>query len=243
MEAKKTILLVEDDDIVRDMIKGALERRYNVLETSNCSEALVNLRHTFDLALIDYYLPDGDGFDVLKRIREMRPALPVIFMTAYSTENLAIKALKKGVTDYIRKPLSFVYLLGKLSEILDGKSNREHPDSVENHEVFAMDCAKAFIDENFKEDLTRDKLAQKVHMERYRFSRTFNKYFGRSFKSHLNSVRIAKAAEILSANPELSVADIATSVGYSGISYFERVFKEFYGMSPSEYRKRRIELV
>lgn len=236
---KKTILLVEDDDVVRDMIKGAVEREYCVLAASKCSEGIAQIGNHFDLALIDFDLPDGDGFDVLRKIRAEKPKLPVIFMTAYGTENLAIKALRAGVTDYVRKPLSFVYLLGKLSEILEGKQNGKHPDSVESHEVFVMDWVAALINDSYKEDFTRDKLARKAHMERYRFSRIFNKHFGVSVKSYLNSVRVARASELLGKNPELSVAEIAVSVGYSGISYFERVFKESRGMSPSEYRKRQ----
>jgi YesN/AraC family two-component response regulator len=235
----QTILLVEDDDVVRDMIKGALERGYNVLEASKCSGAVEHIGKHIDLALIDYSLPDGDGFEVLKRIREVKPRLPVIFMTAYSTDNLAIKALRSGATDFIKKPLSFVYLMGKLSEILEGKLSEANSESAESREVFIMDCVAAFIDDNYSEDLTRDKLAEKAHMERYKFSRVFNARFGKNVKSYLNSVRVNRAADLLSQSHDLSVADIAVSVGYSGITHFEKVFKEAYGMSPNEYRRNQ----
>ena len=235
----KTILLVEDDDVVRDMIKGALEREYHVLEASTCSEAIKHIGKPIDLALIDYNLPDSDGFEVLKAIRTVKPALPVIIMTAYSTDNLVIKALRSGVTDFIKKPLSFVYLIGKLAEILEGKKNEDNSEGVESREVFIMDCIEAFIDENFDQDLTRDKLAEKAHMERYKFSRAFNARFGKSVKSYLNAVRVNKAAELLRKSPDLSVTDIAVFVGYNGISHLEKVFKEEYGVSPNKYRRNQ----
>jgi YesN/AraC family two-component response regulator len=152
---------------------------------------------------------------------------------------VAIKAFRLGVTDYIRKPLSFAYLWAKLSEILEGKENKELSESVESREVFIMDSTAAFIEENYKEDLTRDELAQRARMERYRFSRAFNKHFGKNVKSYVNTVRVNKAAEILSKNTDLSITDVAISVGYSGIAHFEKVFKKVYGISPNEYRKNQ----
>lgn len=89
--------------MVRDMIKDAFEREYNVLEASGYSDAIKLFRYPFDLALIDYVLPDSDGFEVLKAIREAKPALPAIIMTSYSNENIAIKAIRTEVTDYIKK--------------------------------------------------------------------------------------------------------------------------------------------
>ena len=234
---KKAILLVEDDSVVRDMLRGALEREYHVLEASTYSEAIKHIGNPIHIALIDYNLPDADGFDVLKAIREVKPEVPAILMTAYSTDNLVIKALRLGVTDFIRKPLSFAYLRGKLSELLEGKEKQDNPDQVRSSEVFVMDCIAAFIEENFDKDLCRNELADKAHMERHKFSRVFNAHFGKNFKSHLNSIRVNKAAELLKKDIHLNVTDIAISVGYNGVSHFEKVFREAYGVSPSRYRK------
>ncbi len=236
---KKSILLVEDDDVVRAMIREGLERQYHVLEAATCSKAIEQRKKPFDLALIDYNLPDSDGFEVLKAIRESKPGLPIIFMTAYSTDTLAIKAFRSGVTDYIKKPLSFAYLWAKLSEILEGKEAKELSESVESREVFIMEGIAAFIEENYNEDLSRDGLAQRAHMEKYRFSRAFNQHFGKSVKSYVNITRVSKAAEILSKSTDLSITDIAVSVGYSGVAHFEKVFKQIYGISPNAYRKNQ----
>lgn len=233
---EKSILLVEDDAVVRDLIKSALERHYHVLEAGNYSEAIDLLMKRLDLALVDYALPDRDGLEVLKAIRGVKPHLPVILMTAYSTENLTAKALKAGVTDYMTKPLSFSYLKGKLSEILDGEAKGLFLEDIESREVFTIDCIAAFVEENFMKDLDRDQLAEKACMSRHRFSRMFNRRMGRSFPYYLNSVRIGKAAELLR-NPDLSISEIANLVGYKSLTQFERVFREAYGVPPKEYRK------
>lgn len=233
---RKNILLVEDDDVLRNLIRGALEQQYHVLEATTTAEASGLSDAHIDLALIDYSLPDGNGFDVLKTLREVKPGVPVIMMTAYSTENLAIKAFRLGVTDYLKKPMSFAYLRGKLSELLEGKMNEGSSENRERGEVFVMECIVAFIEENYMKKINRDKLAEKACMDRYKFSRLFKERFGQNIKSYLNNVRTQRAAELLN-NQDLSIAEVAFSVGYGSVPHFYRVFRELYGISPGEYRE------
>lgn len=113
-----TILVVEDDGIVRNAIKEILEIEYNVLEAFRYSGVLAFSENKIDIALIDYNLPDLDGFDVFKNLRVRKPALPAILMSGYTDEDLIIRALRAGFTDYMKKPLSFKYLKKRISEIL-----------------------------------------------------------------------------------------------------------------------------
>ncbi len=122
---KKTVLLVEDDPVVRETIKEVLERRFLVLEASNHQEALRHLERPVHIALVDYVIPGSNGFDILNDIRKVSPRIPAILLTGYSTEDLAIKAIRAGVTDYIKKPLSLKYLVNRVSEILDGNGSGE----------------------------------------------------------------------------------------------------------------------
>lgn len=114
---RKSILLVEDDLVVKDLIRDSLEKEYEILEASTYSEAINQSKNHIDLAIIDYSLPDGDGFEVLKKLREKRPALPAIMITAYSSEDVAIKAVRTVVNEYIKKPLSLRHLKTRVSEI------------------------------------------------------------------------------------------------------------------------------
>jgi DNA-binding response OmpR family regulator len=75
---RKTILIVDDDAVIRDIVKSFLIREYDILEASGYSEVINLLSQPIDLAIIDYILPDCDGFDVLKAIRKAKPALPAI---------------------------------------------------------------------------------------------------------------------------------------------------------------------
>lgn len=234
---RKTILLVEDDVVVNDIIKVSLEGKYNVLTASNCSRTLKQLKNHIDLAIIDYKLPDCNGLELLKAIRKVKPALPVIMITAYSTEDMIIKALRAGVTDYIKKPFSLAHLMMKISEMLGGKEDLGHFKNVDSRGEFITNGIAAYIEEKYMDDLTLDKLAKMAGINKYKFSKIFRERIGQSFPSYLNTIRVRNAAELLR-NYSLSITEIAYFVGYKSIVHFERVFRSQYGLSPREYRSK-----
>lgn len=116
---KKTILLVDDDFAVRNTLKDYLEKKYTVLEASGCKEVIRQLAKPIDLAIIDFILPDADGFKVLKILRAINGSLPVIIITGYGSENLAIEAIRHKASDYIKKPVELAYLKKRVSEALN----------------------------------------------------------------------------------------------------------------------------
>lgn len=234
---KKSILLVEDDPVVRDIIKSALEKEYIVLEAKDYSEVTELLHCPIDLAIIDYILPDRDGFDVLKTLRETKPALPAIIMTGYSHERVVIRALRSEVADYIKKPLKLSYLRKRLSELFGNEKGYEDYEELESKEEFILDAIVEYIEDNYSKNLTLDKLASMACMNRFKFSKVFRKRFKQTFTSYLNSIRVKNAAELLR-NPGINITEIAKVVGYSSATHFERVFKAVYGMTPSQYRKK-----
>lgn len=236
--ASKSILIVEDDEIVRTMIKNFLEREYNVIEASRYSEAVNKLRNNIDLALIDYALPDRDGFELVKTIRQIKAKLPVIMMTAYGTEAIAIKALKAGIIDYIKKPMKLTYLMKRVSEALNGLSSEFDFESAYagSRKEFIMDSGALYLEENYMEDFSLEKTAGRLGMNKFNFCRLFKQRFGQGFISYLNNIRVKNASELLK-NPSLNITEIAYVVGYKSLSQFERTFKKTYGIPPREYRK------
>ncbi|MEK6590265.1 MAG: response regulator [Nitrospinota bacterium] len=237
---RKSILVVEDDEVVRTMIRDFLEKEYTVIDASRCSEAVSKIsHHHIDLALIDYALPDGDGFELLKVIRQTNTQLPVIMITAYGTEIVVIRALRTGVTDYIKKPLKLSYLKKRISELLTGLTHQEdfELEYVESRKDFILDSIAFYIEEHFMEDFTLNKVAGRVGMNKFNFCRLFKERFGQGFISYLNCVRIKNAAELLKGH-NLNITEIAYFVGYKSFTQFERIFKRMYGIPPREYRKQ-----
>jgi YesN/AraC family two-component response regulator len=233
---KKNIILIDDDTVVRDMIKDSLEKDYNVIEASTYTDVMNLLDNSIDLALIDYVLPDADGFDVLQTLRASKPSLPAIMMTGYGNETVVIKALRTEIVDYMKKPLKLSYLKKRLYEILGGNQNNKQYESVTSREDFILDGVVSHIEEKYMKHITLEKAASMACMNKFKFCRAFKERYGQTFITYLNGIRVKNAADLLR-NDNLSITEIAYFVGYGSVVHFDRVFRSTYGISPREYRK------
>jgi two-component system, OmpR family, alkaline phosphatase synthesis response regulator PhoP len=129
------ILLVEDEESIRDAVKLNLELEgYEVVSTGNGRKALdyIDSQH-FDLLLLDVMLPDVDGFTITEQVRLSNPDVPILILTAKDMAQDRVTGLKKGADDYLTKPFNLEELLLRVS-ILLRRSKRVRGEAPELYE-------------------------------------------------------------------------------------------------------------
>lgn len=136
--ANEKILLVEDDFALAMGTKYTLKtENYEVVKASNLAEAKALLQPDIDLVLLDVMLPDGNGYDFCRYIREHDNYVPVIFLTAVSDEVNLVQGLELGADDYIAKPYRVKELLTRIAVIL--RRQKYNSDTKEKKEETEAD--------------------------------------------------------------------------------------------------------
>ncbi len=127
-----TILVIEDDTTIRDMLTFSLEQAdYSVLSAKNGETGLeLALGNNPDLILLDLLLPKMDGFTLCKRLREIDEKVPVLMLTALDSEKDILKGFDSGADDYITKPFSTALLLARITANLRRSGKRGKVDDL-----------------------------------------------------------------------------------------------------------------
>lgn len=203
------------------------------------------------MAVIDCGVNADAGLWLLARIKRNRPDIPVIFVTAASSEEVVIKAYKAGARDYFRKPLD-QWELEKTVDLLlrlKGRAADEHPPLKEEEpavvEVKGLpiaDCSPCllraieYIEGHLSEAILLDTLARQACMSKFHFCRVFKRRIGMSPMHFLVLRRIEKAKELL-CQADHTISMVAFKSGFNDLSDFNHQFKKFTGLTPTAFRK------
>ncbi|TRZ43305.1 response regulator transcription factor [Robertkochia solimangrovi] len=138
MESNKKILLVEDDQSLGYLLSEYLGMKdFDVVWNKNGKEALETLGHQyFDLAVLDLMMPEMDGFTLAGHLKELRPELPFLFLTARSLKIDVLKGFALGAVDYLKKPIDEEELVVRIQTLLKNLHPREkEPEKVVVHKI------------------------------------------------------------------------------------------------------------
>ncbi len=215
-------------------------------------EAVRRFRPAF--ACIEFDYPDKACLRVVEALRQAVPRLPVLVLTEYHSEALAVWAFRTGVWDYRVKPLDPATLtrsIEVLAEMAETRaadsfaSRRLPPDLIEpaghlrHPSTTARRTAAAvgYIATHFGDNLSRHCVAGLCHLSDSEFSHAFKREQGTTFEDFVLDHRIAQARELLG-DPCVPIAQVAYDVGFHDPAYFSRAFRKLVGMTASQYRER-----
>jgi len=208
-----------------------------------------------DVLCFDFDYPDLGGLKLLRETKQKHPSLPILMITEQHSEMLAVWAFRARVWDYLVKPLSDAELMRAVSGLRELRRNR-HNDAgrtitaplmpIPNEVRFAgvhsrqlvLHRAVEYVESSFTGRIREEVTAEKCGMSTCQFSRAFKAEYGVTFQEYVIQHRIREACRLLR-NPSACIADVAAATGFNDPSYFTRVFKRYFGFSPSDYRVKR----
>lgn len=249
-----TLLIVEDDDELRNLLIEIFEPVFGIFEARNGEDAFkIAQLNSPDLILSDVMMPGISGINLCARIKSHFDTshIPVILLTALSSVEHNIKGLNCGADDYITKPFNIRILIAKCINLLNNRRKlQERYRALENgsaEQLTDNKLDKDFIDRiirivqtRLKEgngDINVTQLCAELGLSRTKLFLKMKKITGESPHSFIQNIKLKTAAKMLRENEEYNISDISFQLGFSSLNYFGKSFREYFGMSPTAYRK------
>lgn len=240
------VLVVEDEEMIRKGIVLAVDWAaldcVVVGEAANGAEALEAVdRLNPSLIITDLKMPQMDGLEMLRRLRERGNHVYVIILTAYDSFTYAQSALRLGAVDFLLKPFHDGDLEQAVAALRKRIGGEEKADSAlpglkrgdkSKYVLEAMDYIGAHYQDP---NISISAIAQDLGISEGHLSHTFKRETDYTLLNYLTRYRIHKAMELLR-DCRVKVYEVAELVGYRDITYFSATFKKLAGMTPSEYQ-------
>jgi len=248
----KSIMIVEDDDEIRDYLRSILKNDYNLFLARDSHQAGTLMKAHFpDLVLTDIMLPDGSGLDILKDIKTFYQTahIPVILLSALANEETILEGSLLKADDYITKPFNAALLRARIANMLQSRhqlkekysSNVEQFDSPQSDTINESDrrflnSFSAIVESKLSDQrLSVDDIAGELNLSRVQLYRKVKQLLDCSISEYIVERRLKKAKSLMADG--LNINEIYSNVGFSSASYFASAFKKKYGQSPSTFKK------
>lgn len=208
---------------------------------TSAREALAFLEtHPVDVVMSDIVMPDMNGIELSRKLLE-REGIRVILFSSHKDYDYFRAAIQNRVCDFLLKPVDYAMLLECMEKVrteLDG----QHQKKVELPKGYydgIISTVQEYIRDNYQ-DATLEKAAEKVNLSPTYLSKLFRTRTGLSFSDTLLQIRMDMACSMLR-DAQYKAYDIAYFIGYDNPKNFSRAFKNYFGISPMEYRKQYME--
>ncbi|MBC3758714.1 response regulator [Hyunsoonleella sp. SJ7] len=251
-EKKYTILVAEDNTVLRSFIKEILKPKYNVIQAENGKVALQKaIEHCPDLIISDVMMPEMVGTELCSKIKTTLATshIPVILLTSRSALVYKFEGLESGADDYISKPFNLKEFGLKIQNLLEFKErlkgkfssnkNFENLDvSLTSLDQQLFDKALAVVKNNISnQDFNIAHFCEELGVSRSMLFTKIKAWTNSTPNDFIQDVRLNQAAKLLELN-RLNIAEISYEVGFKRPKYFSQRFQKKFGLTPSEFSKK-----
>ena len=249
------MLIVDDNEDFRNFISALFTENYRILKAEDGEMAFkVILDKMPDLIICDVMMPKMDGFELCRMVKQdIRIShIPIILLTAKAGDENKYRGLEAGAEDYIAKPFNMEMLSLKVSRIIERqkKTREQFKHKVDitttDVEITSLDekfvkKAVALVEANISssEFLVED-LCREMGMSRVYFYKKILSLTDKTPSEFIRFIRLKRAADLLEKS-QLFVNEVAYQVGFNDPKYFRKYFKDEFGVSPNEYKKKFTE--
>ncbi len=246
------ILVVEDNKDVMLYIESLLKTNYNVITAKDGKEGFEKAEQYIpDLVITDVMMPVKNGYEFCKEMKKsmLLNHIPIMMLTAKISEEDRIQGLKYGVDAYIKKPFQEEELLISIENILESRKilkekylkaietsvSDNHLHNDENLK-FLQKVINIIHSELNNPNFNATFVADKMAISSSQLNRKLNQITGFSTTSYILQVKLSKAKMMLH-DANISLGEVSDACGFYDLSYFSRVFKKEFGITPSLYQR------
>jgi signal transduction histidine kinase/ligand-binding sensor domain-containing protein/DNA-binding response OmpR family regulator len=252
-KTKPLVLIVEDNFDLRNFLLQTLKQDYRTLGAEDGKEGLaLAKKYSPELIISDVMMPVMDGIELCSRLKKeiQTSHIPIILLTAKDMIESWVEGLETGADDYIPKPFNLQILQAKMTNLIESRrklkrmfsnSDELSPSEVTSNTVDEEFLAKAYavLEKNYTEpEFSASHFASEMFMSRSLLYKKIRAITDLNITDFINSFKLKKAVELIRESNQ-SISEIAFQVGFNDPKYFSRLFKKFYGMSPSDFLSSR----
>ena len=252
--SKELMLLVEDNQELREFLRSIFSPMYRVVEAADGREgANKALKYLPDIIISDVMMPEMTGTEMCLQIKNNIDLchIPVILLTALNSTEQNIEGLSRGADDYITKPFHAQLLLARANNLIRSRLLMQHQfdkkpmseidlASINPLDKDLLKRASQVIEQHIDDtEFDIPALCKEVGVGRSLLYTKFKALTGMTPNNFLLNYRLKHAATLLKQYPDLPIAEVSDRSGFNAPVYFSRCFKNQFGCTPQNYRKEK----
>lgn len=245
---RKIILLIDDNQDMRNYLRLTLLNEYSVIEAENGNIGIdLSIKYLPDIIICDVMMPGIDGFEVCKTLKDnmFTSHIPVILLTAYSLDEQKIHGFESGADAYVSKPFNASLLKIRVQRLIENRQrikdaftynllNNSKVTTLAEIEQSFISKFQKYVENNITDpELNIVEIAQYMGLSRSQLYRKIKSITEYSPNEFVRVLRLKYAARMIISG--IPISEIAYRSGFSSASYFTKCFKEFYKISPSDF--------